>query len=183
MEHSRGDALGARDGDDGRSPESVGPQPDSPWMAYAGAGVVLAIGLYAIVASLDLGYWDEGPGPGFFPFWLGVLLAVLAVIWAVQLATGAAGMPVREAGPSGTRDVVLTLLGLGASVLLLEVLGYQLTMFLLVLFQLLVVSHRRWLESLIFAAVAGFGVYTLFAYVLQVYLPTASLPFLAALGL
>lgn len=152
------------------------------WPHYIGAMVVLGIGAGAVYGATDLGYWENGPGPGFFPLWLGVLLVALALAWIVNTyrASTVPAEPMPEGGP---RQVLLVLAGLGGVVLLLDVIGYQLTMFVFVLYVLLVVSRRRWLESLIFAAAAGFGVYALFANVLQVYLPTASLAFLIQLGL
>ncbi|MQA12264.1 MAG: hypothetical protein GEU98_27780 [Pseudonocardiaceae bacterium] len=165
----------------GRS-DTPPPAADGRRAHLAGAAVVLAIGVAAIVGALQLGYWARGPGPGFFPLWMGVLLTAMAAAWAVQ--SYRAGPIVTEKPPAGSRrQVLLVLAGLLGVVLLLNVLGYQLTMFLFVLYVLLVVSKRRWLEALVFAAVAGIGVYALFANVLQVYLPTASLGFLAQLGL
>lgn len=155
----------------------------SKWIQYAGAAGVFVVGVAAAVGAMRLGYWREGPGPGFFPLWMGVLLAVLSLLWAVQTYRATAVPAEDAAPPGGRRDMLLILVGLAGVVLLLDVIGYQLTMFIFLLFVLLVVTHRGWLEALIVAAVGGFGVYALFANVLQVYLPTASLGPLAQLGL
>jgi putative tricarboxylic transport membrane protein len=85
--------------------------------------------------------------------------------------------------PGGPRAVALVLGALLVTTLLLDVVGYQLAMTALVLFLLLVVGKRHLTESIVVALVAGFGVYALFANVLQVYLPTAGVPFLAEMGL
>jgi putative tricarboxylic transport membrane protein len=157
------------------------------WGPLAGATGVLGIGVADVVGSLDLGYWRTGPGPGFFPLWLGVLLCVLAVLWARQVlrpaTSDAEPESTPEEGPAQRRQAALVLAGLVVLVPLLDLLGYQLSMFLFVLYVLLVVSRRKPLGALVLAALAGFGVYALFANVLQVYLPTASLGFLAQLGL
>jgi putative tricarboxylic transport membrane protein len=172
------------------------------WVPLAGATGVLAIGIAAVVGSLDLGYWKAGPGPGFFPLWLGILLSVLALFWVVQVlraapASTTGSTPEREPDsapddepdnepadePAGGRQVVLVLAGLVALVPLLDLFGYQLSMSLFVLYVLLVVSRRKPVGAVVIAVLAGFGVYALFANVLQVYLPTASLGFLAQLGL
>ena len=44
-------------------------------------GVLLAFGAFVIHESLDHKYYgsDFGPGPGFFSFWLGILLMVLSL--------------------------------------------------------------------------------------------------------
>jgi putative tricarboxylic transport membrane protein len=147
------------------------------------AAVVFVLGLGALIGALGLGYWSRGPGPGFFPLWIGVLLMLLAVIWAVQVARGR-NIHHPEPIPPGGRLAVAHVLGaLLVAILLLDVVGYQLSMTALVLFVLVVVGRRRWLESIVVALLAGFGIYALFANVLQVYLPTASVPFLAQLGL
>lgn len=182
--HDRGAADGSRAGAVRRGPGPGGEQAARVrWPQFAGAAVVLAIGAAAVASALNLGYWDRGPGPGFFPLWTGVLLIGLALAWAVQTYLGKA-LPGQDRPAPGSRgQVSLVVAGFAAVVLLLDVTGYQLTMFLFVLYLLLVVCRRRLLESLVFAVVAGVGVYALFANVLQVYLPTASLGFLAQLGL
>lgn len=183
METARisGEADGPTGGAD--PPEPRANDGSGKWPHFAGAAGTLAIGVAAVVGSLELGYWNNGPGSGFFPLWMGILLSGLAITWAVQ--THRSATIVRHAPPpqGARRDVVLVLAGMGAVAALLDVLGYQLTMFLFVLYVLLFVGRRRWWEALIFAVAAGVGVYVLFANVLQVYLPVASLGFLAQLGL
>lgn len=165
------------------------------WGPLAGATGILGIGIAAVIGSLDLGYWKAGPGPGFFPLWLGVLLAGLAAIWIGQLlrpvtvtATAESNSDTEDESTSelaqtGGRQTLMTFLGLVALVLLLDPLGYQLAMTLFVLYAMIIVSRCKPILAVVVAAIAGFGVYALFANVLQVYLPTATLGFLAQLGL
>ena len=164
------------------------PPPDAPAggsrvAELVAAAAVLVLGLGAFVGALALGYWDRGPGPGFFPLWLGALLVLLGVIWGVQAARGRNIHAAEPVPPGGRLAVGLVLGGLLVAILLLDVVGYQLAITALVLFLLLVVGRRRWLESVVVALVAGFGIYTVFANVLQVYLPTASVPLLSQWGL
>lgn len=182
--HDRGAADGSPGAGVRPRPEPGGEQAGRVrWPQFAGAAAVLAVGVAAVASALNLGYWDRGPGPGFFPLWTGVLLIGLALAWAVQTYLRKA-LPRQDRPPAGSRrQVLLVVVGFAAVVVLLDVIGYQLTMFLFVLYLLLVVCRRRLLESLTFAVVGGVGVYALFANVLQVYLPTASLSFLAQLGL
>jgi putative tricarboxylic transport membrane protein len=149
---------------------------------FAGAVAVSALGVATVIGALDLGYWQQGPGPGFFPLWAGVLLVLLAVIWAGQVARGVALPAEAPVAEGGVRQVMLVVVALAALVASLDLVGYQLSMSVFVFYTLVVVGRRRWLESLVVAALAGFGVYTLFASVLQVFLPTASLGVLAGLG-
>jgi hypothetical protein len=51
----------------------------------------LAFSAYLVFESRQMEYYaDLGPGPGFFPFWLGVLLAVLSLVWLVQVSVAPA---------------------------------------------------------------------------------------------
>ena len=163
------------------APEEVGSSSRGPELVAA--AFVLALGLGAFFGALDLGYWAHGPGPGFFPLWLGVLLMLMAVIWGVQVARGRNVHQPEPVAAGGRRAVALVLGALLVAVLLLDVIGYQLAMAVLVLFLLLVIAGRRLIESVVVALLASFGIYAMFANVLQVYLPTASVPFLAQLGL
>jgi putative tricarboxylic transport membrane protein len=147
------------------------------------AAAVFALGLAAFAGALGLGYWSHGPGPGFFPLWLGALLVLLGGVWAGQLVRGRNVHEPEPVSPGGWHAVALVLAALLVATLLLDVVGYQLAMTALVLFVLLVVGKRRVIESVVVALLAGFGIYALFANVLQVYLPTAGVPFLAEMGL
>src|SRR5262245_62238144 len=93
---------------------------------------VAAVALFALFGwfvfeSLQLSLTDAlGPGPGFFPFWLGVLGAVLAVVLFVQVRMhrGEAGADPITFDPAGTRNVLLVLAGLTAASAALELAGF-----------------------------------------------------------
>lgn len=165
------------------APGAPAPSARSRVPELVAAAVTFALGLCVFLGALDLGYWKRGPGPGFFPLWLGVLLMLLGAIWAAQVARGRNLHEPAPVSTDGWRAVALVLGALLTAILLLDVVGYQLSMAALVLFLLLVVGRRRVVEAIVVSLVAGFGIYSLFANVLQVYLPTASLPFLAQWGL
>ncbi len=148
-----------------------------------GAGCCFAVGTYAAVSGLLMGYWSDGPGAGFFPVWTGVLLGALALVWAVQTLREPIPTTEEAAAPDDRRRMLAMLAGVAVTVLLMEVIGYQLAMTGFALYALLGIFRRGWLQSVVIACAAGFGVFTLFAGLLQVYLPTASLPLLADLGL
>lgn len=150
---------------------------------FVAAVAVVALGVGASIGALGLGYWVRGPGPGFFPLWLGILLMILGVLWILQLWRRE-NIHVTDPVPAGGHLAVGQVLGgLLATVLLLDVIGFQLVMTIFVLFILLVVSRRKVLESVIAALISGFGVYGIFANLLRVYLPTSSISFLSELGL
>jgi putative tricarboxylic transport membrane protein len=141
------------------------------WLAAAIA--FAALFAFFIFESLQLSLTDRlGPGPGFFPFWLGVLGALLALALLVQLQ-------LRKGGRSdavtfdraGTRNVALVLAGLAVASGALEAAGFRLAMFTLLAYLLLVLGVRRWLAIALFAAAGSFGVYYVFYDLLRVPLP------------
>jgi putative tricarboxylic transport membrane protein len=182
------------------------------WLSAATAAVVTFVGAAALIGARTYPYWTPlGPGPGFFPRWLGGLLIVCGLAWMAQLLRAARAEEAtsthagNEGGAGGAADsaapvadamavhddeapeyslptvvaIVVSLCVLAAS---LEVLGYQLAMFLFVLFHLLVLGRRRLLLSLILALVSSVGVFVVFTRFLTVPLPASSIPFLRDMG-
>lgn len=155
------------------------------------AALVVAIGAAAFIGSRSLGYWDDlGPGPGFFPLWLGVLLVVLGFVWFGQelRARFRRETPSRSADEEETPDyslptVLAILVSLCVLAACLEPVGYQVSMLVFLLFHLLVVGRRGLLQSLVIAVIGSFGVFYAFTRLLTVPLPVSSIPFLRDLGL
>ncbi|GAB3440982.1 tripartite tricarboxylate transporter TctB family protein [Actinophytocola sediminis] len=156
------------------------------------AALVVVVGGAAAVAALNLQYWTEfGPGPGFFPLWLGVLLVVFGAIWFATLQRGPVEPRTESApdeAPQTTGDhspatVVAIVVSLCVLAGVLEVLGYQLSMLLFLLFHLLVLGRRGVLLSSVISLAGSFGVFLIFTRLLSVSLPASSIPFLRDLGL
>lgn len=153
--------------------------------------LVVAIGAAAFIGSRSLGYWDDlGPGPGFFPLWLGVLLVVLGVIWIGQEVrarlrpeTRREPVPEEETPDYSLPTVLAILVSLCGLAACLELVGYQVSMLVFLLFHLLVVGRRGPLQSLVIAVIGSFGVFYAFTRLLTVPLPVSSIPFLRDLGL
>ena len=155
------------------------------------AAIIACVGVTTIVGSLPLGYWTAlGPGPGFFPLWLGILLAMLGVAWAVtEVRSWRAGVSSRPASAEEeppeyslptAAAIVASLVILAAC---LEVLGYQLSMLFFLLFHLLVLGKRGLLLSAVIAVAGSFGVFMVFTLLLGVPLPASSIPLLRGMGL
>jgi putative tricarboxylic transport membrane protein len=139
------------------------------WQAAAVA--LLALFTFFIFESLQLSLSDAlGPGPGFFPFWLGVLGAFLALILFTQQRRRAADAD-WSFEPRGTRNVVLVLAGLVAGAAALEAAGFRLAMAALLVFLLVVLGIRRGVAIALFAAAGSFGVYHVFFHLLKLPLP------------
>jgi putative tricarboxylic transport membrane protein len=126
-----------------------------------------------------------GPGPGFFPFWLGALLAVLSIIWLLQSSMGPKE-PVEEGfipSREGTVRVLSVVAALAIFSWVVELFGFQLTM-LVFLAMLLTTLGRQNLMTTAAVAIGGsFGVYYIFTQWLEVSLPGSSIDFFRNLGL
>jgi putative tricarboxylic transport membrane protein len=138
-------------------------------------GALLAFGAFVIHESLDHNYYgsDFGPGPGFFSFWLGILLMVMSLVQIVMTYRRPG-----EALPDGlipNRNGVMRILyimgALAASLLAMKHLGFSLSMLVFCVFLLRTLGIRQsWWITLTLAVVASFGTFYLFG-LLQVALP------------
>jgi putative tricarboxylic transport membrane protein len=135
----------------------------------------LAVALFAAAQGLSLALGSlHRPGPGFFPFWGGVVLGLLSILLVVRApARDAPGAP--RLGPDTARPIVAAGAILGY-LLLLEVLGFVAVtfLFLLLLFRL---EQRGWAFSVASATAGAVGSYALFQLWLKTQLPTGPLGF------
>ncbi|MFC9353199.1 tripartite tricarboxylate transporter TctB family protein [Arthrobacter sp. NPDC057013] len=146
----------------------------------AGIAAFAALGVYVLVSSVGLGLWTSlGPGPGLFPFAMGAVLASMAVLWLLQelKKPSAAG----EGADGGLVLAVVVSLVLLAAVL--DLLGFQLSMFLFLMFHLKIRGKRSWLTALLTALAGSVGAFYAFNYGLNVALPVSSIPVLNLIGL
>jgi putative tricarboxylic transport membrane protein len=136
---------------------------------------LLGLFLAALVTSLDYSLTDAlGPGPGFFPFWLSLIGAVLTVAMLIEDARSqdvTSILPNRQALLQG--GAVLVALTIAAA--LLEPLGFRLTMLLFIPGLLLALGARSPSAILLTAAAGSFGVFHVFYYWLKVPLPIGAL--------
>jgi putative tricarboxylic transport membrane protein len=152
----------------------------SPRSVLIGQIVLAVLGAYVVVTSLDLGLWTSlGPGPGLFPFAMGALLVLLSVIWFFQERKEAT----ETAEPVDRGLVIAVVLSLLILASVMNLLGFQVSMFLFLLYHLRFRSHRTWPSSLIVSLAGSVGVFYAFYYGLNVALPTALLLPLTLIGL
>ena len=114
-----------------------------------------------------------GPGAGFLPFWLGVLMAILSLLLIGQAS--------RQPGTAMSKAVFLNrpaLIPVGAAIgslaayiLVLERLGFLLGTGLLTAFLLGVVEREKWLTTVLVAVLNSVGLYVVFHVLLGVSLP------------
>jgi putative tricarboxylic transport membrane protein len=138
------------------------------------ATVLLVLSALVGIESLKLKYYTPlGPGPGFFPFWLSLGLAALAVAMFCQ-ATFRPAEP-RPEGFRGSRLGYLRALAMCAAwawaVAMLERLGFRLTMAVFFPFLLLALGRVRWHLVVAVSLIGSLAVYYVFTQALSVPLP------------
>jgi putative tricarboxylic transport membrane protein len=116
-----------------------------------------------------------GPGAGFLPFWVGMIMATLAVLllataWK-RRATEADGV---SPFPKGKALLAITgvLAGLAVYIFLMEVLGYVVDTFLYVTFLLGVVEREKWSTTIMVAVATTAGLFLIFQILLGITLPS-----------
>jgi len=116
-----------------------------------------------------------GPGPGFLPFWLGVVLAVFAAILLVSAGrrqtTEKDGRPIFP-GKQALLGITLVLVGLAGYILLIEILGYLVDTFLFIVFLMKVVEREKWPLTLMVAVSTTAALFITFQFLLQIPLPS-----------
>ncbi|MCL5808162.1 MAG: tripartite tricarboxylate transporter TctB family protein [Deltaproteobacteria bacterium] len=116
-----------------------------------------------------------GPGPGFLPLWVGVILALLAFIllasaWTRKLTQKDTTSPFP--GAKALLAITGVLGGLAAYILLIEVLGFLADTFLYVAFLLGIVERERWQVTLGVAVLTTASLYIVFQVLLGITLPS-----------
>jgi putative tricarboxylic transport membrane protein len=135
--------------------------------------VLLLFGVFVIYESLQIKYYgsDFGPGPGFFSFWLGILVVGLSIIEIGRTIRHQVPLPANFFPDRAGVGRIACLLGaLAAAVLLLDRLGYSLTMFLFCGFLLRILGRQPWWLTVVLTLAGSFGTAYLFRQ-LQVLLP------------
>ncbi len=142
---------------------------------YQVAGVLFML-LSALVVqqSLRLQYYTSlGPGPGFFPLWVGGAVGVMGALTLYQ-ATFRPSEPMPDdfvpssAGYLRMGAIVLSLVG---AVVLMDPLGFRLTMLAFLVVLLSALGRQNILVTALVALTGSFGVYFAFVEWLKVVLP------------
>jgi putative tricarboxylic transport membrane protein len=116
----------------------------------------------------------RNPGPGFFPWWVSLALGLLVLVLLGRSLVTRPGPGKSEMG-GRLRKVVGVLALLAVYSLVLDVIGYPIATFVVVLFMLRVTEPHRWPLALGLALLAAGGSYVLFAVWLGVPLPAGLL--------
>jgi putative tricarboxylic transport membrane protein len=134
-----------------------------------------ALSLATLILSLQYPYHDKlGPGPGFFPFWMGIITGVLSLALLGQITFTQSApygknklLPNREGG----KRILAVLIALAICLALLDFLGFRLSLLLFLLFLPPALGVRNWWVSAVFAVAGSFGIFHAFYYWLKVPLP------------
>lgn len=152
------------------------------------AGVIFLIFSVAVlVSSWSMEYYSSiGPGPGFFTFWLSLILGLLSIGWIIQELSR---KPRKEKDektlfPRG-EGLVRELEILGAMVFMacfMGLLGFQISMFLFLAFLLFVLGKVNKVTTLAISLIGSVGLFYIFTGWLDVQLPRSSMAFLSSIG-
>jgi putative tricarboxylic transport membrane protein len=139
------------------------------------AAMALLFGATAAYESTKLPFGTiHSPGPGFFPWWTSILIVLLALVLLVQVLTSRSAAAAGE-GFGRIAKVVALLIVLAAYTFLLDLVGYPLCTFFLVLFMLRVTDPQPWAIAVGVAGITAVGSYIVFAMWLSVPLPRGPL--------
>ena len=138
------------------------------------AAVALVLGATALYESSKLPFGTvHSPGQGFFPWWTSAAVVLLALVILFQALTLRSSIGRQDAGR--VVKVASLLVVLVAYTFLLDLLGYLVCTFFLVLFMLRAIDPHRWAVAFGMAAMTAIGSYVVFAIWLSVPLPRGPL--------
>lgn len=131
-----------------------------------------------------LSYYDLlGPGAGFFPIWLGLMLCASSlVVLGQSFFAEDDGATLFQSSDGAVRVAVLAASLFGVW-LLLDLLGFRLTILLFMLLVPNLLGRQPPLRIVAVALVMSFGVAYVFERWLGVVLPKPAIPFLETIGL
>ena len=136
--------------------------------------ILMALGTYIVIQASIWPYYEvNGPGPGFFPLWYGILMIALSL----GLIVSTARKPKAKGGENiftiGTRHALIVWLGLVVCLVAMVWLGFNIAFALFTLFIVTYVLGRPLRTGIITGVLSSASFYILFAWVLGVQLPTS----------
>ena len=139
----------------------------------------MGLSLWLILESQKFAYASKfGIGPGFFPFWLGIVLAAFSLfrfILCFKEKYDAEEMKPRLPGWGSLGRLGLIMLVMAGFALVMSSLGFIATVFLFVFAILFVLEGDSILKSVFYGVMFGGAVFLIFRYWLEVDLPTGLL--------
>src|SRR4051812_49130248 len=135
--------------------------------------ILAALGTYIVIQASIWPYYEvNGPGPGFFPIWYGILMIALSI----GLIVSAVRKPISENNDTiftmGTWRALTVWLGLVVCLVAMAWLGFNVAFALFTIFIVSYVLKRSWFAGVLTGVLSSACFYVLFAEILQVQLPT-----------
>lgn len=136
--------------------------------------VIVAFAIAVIYESVQLPYYTRlGPGPGYFPFWVGAIVSVLGAAM-IYTATFRQAHPVPEdlvPSRSGIARLTAVFAALVWTIVIMKPLGFRLTNLVFFLALLPVLGCTNWTMVVLVSLAGSFGVFYVFDTMLTVPLP------------
>jgi putative tricarboxylic transport membrane protein len=149
------------------------------WHYYIGSILMILVGFYVAAGAIRLGVGSvDKPGAGFIFLWLAVILAGLAVIDLVNnIIKNDRKSAIQKPLWKGFRwgKVILVLAGVGVYAIVLDILGFIVSTFLVLLFLFKVVEPFKWRDAIIGSVLTIAVVYAVFGIWLKVPFPSGIL--------
>jgi hypothetical protein len=122
------------------------------------------------------------PGPAYFPVGLGLVIALFGVVvffqaWKAREEGGVKPSARPSSNRAARNRVIFCLAGMTLSAVLFEMLGFVLTMFLMILFMMRTIAPQQWKTALFYSVVSALGSLLVFKVLLKTQLPGGFLGF------
>lgn len=119
------------------------------------------------------------PGPGYFPFGAGLLFGIISLsVMLSAFRKVPEEIPRKSPEKLQWQNIVLIIVGMLAYILCFNKVGFILCTFLLVVMFIRIVSHWRWVNSIIIALSITLAFHFLFDVLLNAQLPMGPFKFL-----
>lgn len=138
------------------------------------SAILVALGVFVAWESLAWEYMTrDGPGPGFFPLWIGLAMIALSALYIGLLAYDIVRrQPVHRTNWSGTGRVLAGWAAFMVAAALLKPAGFIASFTLLVVFLVRVIFGRSLVAAFAVGLGSASGFWVLFVKLLNVRLPT-----------
>lgn len=137
------------------------------WSGFFGLGFSILVCIEAY--RLGIGVF-RNPGTGFFPFWAGIVLGILSVLFLIQnfLKREKEEMAFQKVD---WRKIILVMVSLYIYALVLEKIGFVISSFLLIAALLKLVDNKKWYILILVGGSSALASYAFFELWLRSHLP------------
>lgn len=146
--------------------------------------------IFWIILGLTISIWSatfpfggmEDPGPAYFPLGAGLIIIVFGVVMFFQTTKRKESDPLKPSRPliphrAAVMRVLFCLVGMSLATALFEILGFVLTMFLMILFMMRTIEPQKWRTALFYSLISALGSLFVFKVLLKTSLPSGFLGF------